>query len=44
LAEHIVGLERVMLGQYRIKLADLAHGPQVSRRHLAEVRRALEQL
>lgn len=42
--EHIVGLERVMLGQYRIKLADLAHGPQVSRRHLAEVRRALEQL
>lgn len=41
--EHIVGLERVMLGQYRIKLADLGHGPQVSRRHLAEVRRALEQ-
>lgn len=42
--EHIIGLERVMLGQYRIKLADLEHGPQVSRRHLAEVRQALEQL
>ncbi|HSB97856.1 MAG TPA: LytTR family DNA-binding domain-containing protein [Spongiibacteraceae bacterium] len=42
--EHIVGLERIALGQYRIKLTDLEHGPQVSRRHLTEVRRALEQL
>jgi two-component system response regulator AlgR len=42
--EHIVGLERVALGQYRIKLTDIEHGPQVSRRHLTEVRRALEQL
>jgi two-component system, LytTR family, response regulator AlgR len=42
--EHIVGLERVALGQYRIKLADIDHGPQVSRRHLSDVRRALEQL
>jgi two-component system response regulator AlgR len=42
--EHIVGLERIALGQYRVKLTDLEHGPQVSRRHLTEVRRALEQL
>jgi len=42
--EHIVGLERIALGQYRIKLTDIEHGPQVSRRHLTEVRRALEQL
>jgi two-component system, LytTR family, response regulator AlgR len=42
--EHIVGLERIALGQYRIKLADIEHGPQVSRRHLSDVRRALEQL
>lgn len=42
--EHIVGLERVALGQYRIRLADVAQGPQVSRRHLADVRQALENL
>ncbi len=42
--KHIVGLERVVLGQYRIKLADLTHGPQVSRRHLADVRGVLESL
>ena len=42
--EHIVGLERIALGQYRIKLNDIEHGPQVSRRHLTEVRNALEQL
>lgn len=41
---HIAGLERVALGQYRIKLTDLLPGPQVSRRHLSEVRRALENL
>ena len=42
--EHVMGLERISLGQYRIRLADVEHGPQVSRRHLAEVRRALENL
>lgn len=41
---HIAGLERVALGQYRIKLTDARPGPQVSRRHLPEVRRALENL
>jgi two-component system response regulator AlgR len=41
---HVVGLERVALGQYRIRLVDVEQGPQVSRRHLAEVRRALENL
>lgn len=40
----IAGLERIALGQYRIKLTDSTPGPQVSRRHLAEVRRALENL
>jgi two-component system response regulator AlgR len=42
--EHIQGLERVELGQFRIKLGGLGHGPQVSRRHLPAVRRALEKL
>jgi two-component system response regulator AlgR len=42
--EHVMGLERVALGQYRIRLVDVEHGPQISRRHLAEVRRALENL
>lgn len=41
---HIAGLERIALGQYRIKLADTSPGPQVSRRHLADVRRTLENL
>lgn len=40
----VAGLERIALGQYRIKLIDMAQGPQVSRRHLPEVRRALEHL
>jgi two-component system response regulator AlgR len=39
--EHILGLERVDLGQYRVRLAGIDHGPQVSRRHLASVRRVL---
>lgn len=42
--EHVLGLERIALGQYRIRLADVEIGPQISRRHLAEVRRALENL
>jgi two-component system response regulator AlgR len=42
--EHIEGLQRVELGQYRIRLADIGHGPLVSRRHLAEVRRILDSL
>jgi len=42
--EHVVGLERIALGQHRIKLADVNHGPMISRRHLSDVRRALESL
>jgi two-component system, LytTR family, response regulator AlgR len=42
--EHVIGLERIALGQYRVRLADSEQGPQVSRRHLAEVRHALENL
>lgn len=42
--EHIQGLERVELGQFRVKLGGLEHGPLVSRRHLPSVRRALEKL
>lgn len=41
-ADQVLGLERVAMGQYRVKLADIAHGPIVSRRHLSEVRHALE--
>jgi two-component system, LytTR family, response regulator AlgR len=44
LVEHVLGLERIALGQHRVKLADINHGPMISRRHLAEVRRALENL
>ena len=42
--EHIQGLERVELGQFRVRLGGLEHGPLVSRRHLPSVRRALEKL
>ena len=42
--EHIQGLERVELGQYRVKLQGLTHGPLISRRHLPDVRKMLEQL
>lgn len=42
--EHVLGLERIALGQHRVRLADINHGPVVSRRHLAAVRRALENL
>jgi len=42
--EHIQGLERVELGQYRVKLQGLNHGPLVSRRHLPDVRKMLEKL
>lgn len=42
--EHIQGLERVELGQYRVKLHGLTHGPLISRRHLPDVRKMLEQL
>ncbi|HET8710531.1 MAG TPA: LytTR family DNA-binding domain-containing protein [Spongiibacteraceae bacterium] len=40
--EHVFGLERVAMGQYRVKLADIENGPIVSRRHLSDVRRDLE--
>lgn len=39
---HVQGLERVELGQYRVKLAGIEAGPLVSRRHLASVKRQLE--
>lgn len=42
--EHVLGLERIALGQHRIKLADINHGPMISRRHLTDVRSALESL
>lgn len=42
--DHVLGLERSLRGQYRIKLADIAQGPTVSRRHLPLVREALETL
>ncbi|MET0377977.1 MAG: LytTR family DNA-binding domain-containing protein [Spongiibacteraceae bacterium] len=42
--EHIQGLERIELGQYRVKLHNILHGPVVSRRHLPDVRKLLEQL
>ena len=42
--EHIQGLERVELGQYRVRLHGLVHGPMVSRRHLPDVRKLLAQL
>lgn len=38
---HVQGLERIELGQYRIKLAGVAAGPLISRRHLAVVKRQL---
>lgn len=40
----VIGLERVALGHYRVRLADIEHGPTISRRHLSAVRRALENL
>lgn len=42
--EHIQGLERIDLGQYRVKLHGVDHGPVVSRRHLPDVRKLLEKL
>lgn len=42
--EHIQGLERIELGQYRVKLFGVSHGPVVSRRHLPDVRKLLEKL
>lgn len=42
--DHVLGLERTLRGQYRIKLADVAVGPMVSRRHLPLVREALATL
>ncbi len=42
--EHIQGLERIELGQYRVKLHGLLQGPVVSRRHLPDVRKLLEKL
>lgn len=42
--DHVLGLQRVELGQYRIKLAGTDRGPLVSRRHLPEVKRVLENL
>lgn len=40
--EHVQGLERVGMGQYRVNLANIEHGPIVSRRHLSDVRKDLE--
>ena len=40
--DHIQGLDRVELGQYRVRMQGLPHGPVVSRRHLPDVRRLLE--
>jgi two-component system response regulator AlgR len=42
--DHIIGLDRTELGQYRVRLAGIEHGPQVSRRHLALVRKRLAEL
>lgn len=40
----IVGLDRAALGQYRVRLADMAQGPIVSRRMLPDVRDVLAAL
>ena len=37
------GLERQADGSWRVRLRDMAQGPEISRRHLAEVRRILRQ-
>lgn len=37
----VVGLERGALGQFRVRLADIQHGPTVSRRLLGDVRQVL---
>ena len=44
LVDYVVGLERAALGQYRVRLADIQHGPLVSRRMLPDVRQVLENL
>ncbi len=44
MVDYVLGLERTLRGQYRVKLADIALGPTVSRRHLPLVREALETL
>ncbi len=41
---HIEGLERRQDGQYFVRLADLDIRPQVSRRHVAQLRKLLEKL
>lgn len=38
---HVQGLERVELGQYRVRLAGVECGPLVSRRHLPAVKKML---
>jgi two-component system response regulator AlgR len=40
---HIQGLEKMEQGTY-LKLADIEQGPQISRRHLADVRKLLQAL
>ncbi|MDB6063455.1 MAG: DNA-binding response regulator [Verrucomicrobiaceae bacterium] len=42
--DHVVGLDRAALGQFRVRLADLQHGPLVSRRLLPDVRHILASL
>jgi two-component system response regulator AlgR len=42
--DSVVGLERAALGQFRVCLADIQHGPLVSRRMLADVRQILANL
>jgi two-component system response regulator AlgR len=44
MVDYVLGLERTLRGQYRVRLADIAQGPLVSRRHLPLVREALETL
>jgi two-component system response regulator AlgR len=43
-ARHIVGLERSEDGQYQIRLRGLADGIDISRRHVADVRRVIKSL
>jgi two-component system response regulator AlgR len=43
-ARHIVGLERSEDGQYRIRVRGLAEGIDISRRHVADVRKVIKSL